>query len=341
MPLFQYIFDKITIYNRLILQVGKRLKQIEKLMIRTERSLDGLLGAYQKEIDNLYKQLHKANDEIESLQYDLDEKNEELALLHVKLEEKQETLEEMQTDLSNVHPDYSFVQRVLSLPSKEAFLLWESVVPTLAITLSYEKHKEVLEKVASWQSSSFVTLYLLYAKKPRMRFELVQFYWEMVSSSSNEELQRLLLFATIEEDIDDLPHKDMAHLAKRVFQPSLRAIFLRWIKGDLTNPELDELYEQHKALLDQLAIGKKGTSFGLKLKEKSILREMGYQIQGTTRVTRWVILQRAVKKYGLAKVANVIESNIKLRSTSPQQKKRYRYSISEWNYDLKRLFETY
>ena len=64
-----------------------------------------------------------------------------------------------------------------------------------------------------------------------MRFELVRFYWEMVSTSGNEELQRLLLFATIQEDIDELPRKDMVNLAKRVFQPSLRAIFLRWIQG--------------------------------------------------------------------------------------------------------------
>lgn len=310
-------------------------------MIRTEKSLDGLLGAYQKEINDLYEQLRKAKDEIESLQFDLEEKNEELAVLNAKFEEKEESLELMQTDLTNVHPDYSLVQRVLSLPSKEAFLLWQSVVPSLTITLTYEKHKEVLEKVATWQSSSFVTLYQIYSKKPKMRFELVRFYWEMVSTSGNEELQRLLLFATIQEDIDELPHKDMAYLAKRVFQPSLRAIFLRWIKGELTNPELDDLYEQHKALLDQLAIGQKGTRLELKLKEKSILREMGYQIQGTTRATRWAILQRAVKKYGLARVANVIESNIKLRSTTPQQRKRYSYSIGEWNYDLKRLFETF
>mgnify|MGYP007008950400 CR=1 FL=1 len=186
-----------------------------------------------------------------------------------------------------------------------------------------------------------MTLYQLYYQNPKMRFELAQFYWEMVLSSSNEGLQRLLLFATIEEDIDELPHKDMEYLAKRVFHPSLRAIFLRWIKGDLTNPELDDLYEQHKDLLNQLAIGKKGTKLELKLREKSILREIGYQIQGTTRETRWVILQRAVNEYGLARVTNVIESNIKLRSTTPQQKKRYSYSISEWNYDLKRLFETF
>lgn len=317
------------------------MKQIEKLMIRAEKSLDGLLGPHKKEIDDLYEQLHKANNQVESLQFELEDKNEELALLHAKLEEKEELLEQMQIDLANVHPDYSLVQRVLSLPSKEAFLLWQSVAPSLTITLSYEKHKEILEKVANWQSSSFVTLYQLYSKKPKMRFELVQFYLEMVSSSSNEELQGLLLFATIQEDIGELPLDDMAYLAKRVFQPSLRAIFLRWIKGDLTNPELDDLYEQHKDLLDQLAIGKKGTKPELKLKEKSILREMGYQIQGTSRATRWAILQRAVKEYGLARMTNVIESNIKLRSTTPQQKKRYSYSISEWNYDLKRLFETY
>lgn len=317
------------------------MKQIEQVMIRAGKSLDGLLGSYQKKIDDLYGQLHKAKDQNESLQFELEEKNEELALLHAKLEEKEEQLEQMQIDLANVHPYYSLVQNVLSLPSKEAFQLWQLVAPSLMITLPYEKHSEILRKVASWQSSSFVTLFQLYLKKPKMRLELVQFYWEMVSSSSNEELQRLLLFATIQEDIDELPREDMVYLAKRVFQPSLRAIFLRWINGDRTNPELDDLYEQHKDLLNQLVIGKKGTKPELKLKEKSILREMGYQIQDTTRTTRWVILQRAVKEYGLARVTNVIESNIKLRSTTPQQKKRYSYSISEWNYDLKRLFETY
>ncbi|MEH6996459.1 hypothetical protein V7075_27770 [Neobacillus drentensis] len=317
------------------------MKQIEKLMVRAEKSLDGLLGTYQKEIKDLYEQLHKAKDQIESLQFELDDKNEELALLHAQLEEKEDHLEQMEIDLTNVHPDYSIVQRVMSLPSKEAFLLWQSAVPSLTIKLTYEKHKEILDKVASWQSSSFVTLYTLYSKKPKMRLELVQYYWEMVSSSSTADLQRLLLFATIEEDIDELPLDDLANRAKRVFEPSLRAIFLRWLNGELTNPELDDLFERHKDLLEQLAIGKKGTDLGLKLKEKSILREMGYQIQGTTRAKRWTILQRAVKVYGLARVTNVIESNIKLRSTTPQQRKRYFYSINEWNYDLNRLFETY
>jgi hypothetical protein len=321
--------------------VGKSLKQIEKLMVRAEKSLDGLLGTYQKEIKDLYEKLHKAKDQIESLQFELENKNEELALLHAQLEEKEDHLEQMEIDLTNVHPDYSIVQRVLSLPSKEAFQLWQSAVPSLTIKLTYKKHKEILDKVASWQSSSFVTLYTLYSKKPKMRLELVQYYWEMVSSSSSGDLQRLLLFATIEEDIDELLLDDLANRAKRVFEPSLRAIFLRWLNGELTNPELDDLYERHKDLLKQLAIGKKGTDLGLKLKEKSILREMGYQIQGTTRAKRWTILQRAVKVYGLARVTHVIESNIKLRSTTPQQRKRYFYSIKEWNYDLKRLFETY
>jgi hypothetical protein len=317
------------------------LKQVEKLMIRAEKSLDGLIERYQKESDDLYEQLRVAKNKIESLQFELELKDEKLALLHAQIKDKEEQLEQMKIDVADVHPDYLLVQRVLSLPSKEAFLLWESVMSSLTITLTYGKHKEILEKVASWQSSSFVTLYHLYSKKPQMRFELIEFYWEMVSSSSNEELQKLLLFATIEEDIDELSSGDMERMAKRVFQPSLREIFLRWMKGDLSNPDMDHLYEQHKDLLDQLRISKKGANPGLILKERSILREMGYQIQGTTRTKRWEVLQQAVKKFGLARVTHVIESNIKLRSTTPHQRKRYSYSINEWNHDLKSLFEFY
>ena len=96
------------------------MKRIERWLVRTEKSLEGLLGAYRKEIDVLNGQLNKVKDQLESLQIELEDKEEEeIALLHSRYEEKEEQLEQMQVDLADVHLDYWLVKRVLSLPSKE------------------------------------------------------------------------------------------------------------------------------------------------------------------------------------------------------------------------------
>lgn len=77
------------------------------------------------------------------------------------------------------------------------------------------------------------------------------------------------------------------------------------------------------------------------LNEKSALRKMGYQITNMTRQKRWEILQHAVPKLGLKKVAYIIASNVKLRKGQKNGLQKFSYSISEWEYDLDKLKSRY
>lgn len=77
------------------------------------------------------------------------------------------------------------------------------------------------------------------------------------------------------------------------------------------------------------------------LNDKSALMVMGYKITGLTRQKRWEILQRAVPKLGLKKVAYTIASHIKLRKGQKNGRNKFSYSISEWEYDLSKLKSVY
>lgn len=77
------------------------------------------------------------------------------------------------------------------------------------------------------------------------------------------------------------------------------------------------------------------------LNEKSALRKLGYQITDSTREKRWLALRRAVPTIGLKKVAYTIAGNIKLRKGQRDGQKKYSFAISEWEYDLNRLKQTY
>jgi hypothetical protein len=75
--------------------------------------------------------------------------------------------------------------------------------------------------------------------------------------------------------------------------------------------------------------------------ETSELRKLGYQITGLTRAKRWSILETAVKKLGLKKVAYTIAQNVKLRKGQKDGLKKFSYAIAEWEHDLMLLKQKY
>lgn len=77
------------------------------------------------------------------------------------------------------------------------------------------------------------------------------------------------------------------------------------------------------------------------LSEISALRKMGYQITNTTREKRWSVLQAAVPAIGLKKIAYTIAGNVKLRKGQKNGREKFRYAISEWEYDLQILKQKY
>lgn len=79
----------------------------------------------------------------------------------------------------------------------------------------------------------------------------------------------------------------------------------------------------------------------INLNENSALKLMGYQITGVSRNTRWQILEKAVPRLGLKKVASIIAYNIKLRKGQKNGQKKYYNAISEWEHDLLKLRRVY
>jgi hypothetical protein len=77
------------------------------------------------------------------------------------------------------------------------------------------------------------------------------------------------------------------------------------------------------------------------LNENSELKLLGYQITGLTRAKRWSILEKAVPKLGLKKVAHIIAYNVKLRKGQKNGMVKFKYAIGEWEYDLEKLKKTY
>ncbi len=77
------------------------------------------------------------------------------------------------------------------------------------------------------------------------------------------------------------------------------------------------------------------------MKRESDLKKMGYQITGISAEKRWTILQQAVPAIGLKSIAYTIAHNVKLRKGQKGGKKKFKYSISEWEKDLAKLKKTY
>ncbi|MBS4214931.1 cell division protein ZapB [Neobacillus rhizophilus] len=77
------------------------------------------------------------------------------------------------------------------------------------------------------------------------------------------------------------------------------------------------------------------------LNESSDLKVLGYQITGQTRAKRWSILEKAVPKLGLKKVAYTIAYQVKLRKGQKNGFVKYKNAITEWEYDLDKLKKLY
>ncbi|UTR10201.1 hypothetical protein MM300_20350 [Evansella sp. LMS18] len=77
------------------------------------------------------------------------------------------------------------------------------------------------------------------------------------------------------------------------------------------------------------------------LRDKSALRNLGYQITNMRRIQRWEVLETAVPRLGLKKVVYIIAHNLKLRKGQKNGSIKFRHSITEWQYDLDRLKQKY
>lgn len=90
--------------------------------------------------------------------------------------------------------------------------------------------------------------------------------------------------------------------------------------------------------------GKKPLSYVPKdtlFSEQSELNEISYRITGSTRDERWKVLNQAVLELGLKKVVSIISANIRIRKKQSYGEQKYLHAITEWEYDLNRLKESY
>ena len=91
-----------------------------------------------------------------------------------------------------------------------------------------------------------------------------------------------------------------------------------------------------KIIKTEFVLNEKG-----QLNEESELKRIGYQITGLTKEKRWTMLEKTVKQLGLKKVAYTIAQNVKLRKGQKNGETKFKYSISEWEYDLAKLKKHY
>lgn len=112
------------------------------------------------------------------------------------------------------------------------------------------------------------------------------------------------------------------------------------IMSPVTEPKKQEFQWPSTYAVETLKPGNKSDSnrFGL----ESPLHKLGYRITDSNRTKRWIILEnKALPKLGLGKVANVIATNVKARKRQKGGAKKYSHAIFEWEYDLKKLKDTF
>ncbi|WP_261303997.1 hypothetical protein [Paenibacillus andongensis] len=107
----------------------------------------------------------------------------------------------------------------------------------------------------------------------------------------------------------------------------------------VTEPKKHDFQWPSTYAVETLKPGNKdGNRFGL----ESPLHKLGYKITDSNRSKRWIILENeALPKLGLEKVANVIATNVKARKRQKGGANKYSHAIFEWEYDLKKLKDTY
>jgi hypothetical protein len=77
-------------------------------------------------------------------------------------------------------------------------------------------------------------------------------------------------------------------------------------------------------------------------KDQSELYQVGYRITGLKREQRWELLNKAaIPKLGLYKVVYIIATHIKNRKKQLNGNIKFKYAISEWEYDLEKLKKEY
>jgi hypothetical protein len=85
-----------------------------------------------------------------------------------------------------------------------------------------------------------------------------------------------------------------------------------------------------------------GGASSVELRNETPLRQLGYQITGTSRGERWRILtEAAVPQLGLREVAYTIAENCCRCKRQRGGRERYEYAIGEWEHDLARLKREY
>ncbi len=71
---------------------------------------------------------------------------------------------------------------------------------------------------------------------------------------------------------------------------------------------------------------------------ESELRKIGYRITGLNRDQRWrVLINYALPNLGLEQTVKTITSHIRNRTSQVNGATKFKYSITEWEYDLNRL----
>lgn len=82
-----------------------------------------------------------------------------------------------------------------------------------------------------------------------------------------------------------------------------------------------------------------GNEMGSTLNKESFLKQHGYDTT-LTRGKRWDILRNVIiPKYGVVQTAHMIEFNIRLRSNTPENEKKFENALSAWRMDLKMIYE--
>jgi hypothetical protein len=78
-----------------------------------------------------------------------------------------------------------------------------------------------------------------------------------------------------------------------------------------------------------------------RLRARSDLAELGYNVSKNDRDHRWRILKIAVQEFGARHVIWQLEGHIELRMKQKHGAERYAFAIREWRHDIARVQHEY
>ncbi|MEZ0481126.1 hypothetical protein [Planococcus sp. SSTMD024] len=159
--------------------------------------------------------------------------------------------------------------------------------------------------------------------------------------------REIYLYTEVETVLIDLLNKEI-YMMESEFNKLLKRYsplvirYRQFINTEIKNPEKSSIKKtevQRKVKDDKnpLSYVPKDTLFS----EQSELNEIGYRISDSTRDERWKVLNQAVLELGLKKVVSIISANIRIRKKQSSGEHKYLHAITEWEYDLNRLKESY